>query len=623
MELIEPTLQMWLTFVVISGAIIAYSYDRIPLEISSIATVAILLVIFHVWPVLDQDGSKLITNRDLLEGFADPALITIMALLVVGQGLVQSGALMGPANLLVKYGLRSPKSILLICFIVVMTVSAIMNNTPVVVMFIPILATLAEKLGKKTAMVMMPLSFVAILGGNMTIIGSSTNLLAIGSYDQIRASFDGPVIGFFDFTIPGAFLALVGLLYVVLIAPRLLQDRSSMANQLAGTGGKQFLFQMELGADSQSLIGQRAVAGMFPGLKDITIRMIQRGTEKILPPYDDVTLSEGDIVLLAATRSTMTEILNATPHLVSDAEGENGDEDETSDPDKVDRQRRVIAEAMIAPASRMDGRTLAQTGFRAETGCTVLGIQRRSRMIRAAISQLRMEAGDVLLIMGSRANVLALRNNRDVLLMESSASEMPVTANALRAQIIFTAVVAVAATNVLPIVTASLLGAALMLVTRCLNVRQAGRAIDRRVFTIVGAALALGTAMQATGGASWLAHSVIELLMGAPIWIVLSGFFLLVALLTNVLSNNATAVLFTPIAISIALELGVEPMPFLLAVIFGANCSFATPMSYQTNLLVMAPGHYKFSDFVKVGTPLIFIIWIAFTIFIPWYYNLY
>jgi di/tricarboxylate transporter len=162
----------------------------------------------------------------------------------------------------------------------------------------------------------------------------------------------------------------------------------------------------------------------------------------------------------------------------------------------------------------------------------------------------------------------------------------------------------------------------MMLLTRCLNVRQAGRAIDRRVFTIVGASLALGTAMQGTGGASWIAHSVVDILSGAPIWALLSGFFLMVALLTNVLSNNATAVLFTPIAVSIASQLGVDPMPFLLAVIFGANCSFATPMSYQTNLLVMAPGHYKFNDFLRVGTPLIFIIWLAFTIFIPWYYNL-
>lgn len=610
MDLVEPTLQMWLTFAIVVGAIVAYAYDRIPLEISSITTVALLLFVFEVLPLYGDEGTQLLTTRDLLQGFADPALITIMALLVVGQGLVQTGALNGPARMIVTAGKRSPRVVIVACLVIVMLISAIMNNTPVVVIFIPILAALADKLGKRAAIVMMPLSFAAILGGNMTKIGSSTNLLAIGAFEQTS----GNTVGFFDFTLPGAVLAAVGLLYVTLILPRLLSDRDGMASQLANKSGKQFLFQMELGGDNK-LVGQQAIAGMFPGLKDLTVRMIQRGSDKLLPPYDDITLRTGDIVMVAATRGVMTELLNASPDLVTSAEGDEENEG-------ANGERRVIAEAVVAPASRMDGRTLAQTGFRAETGCTVLGVQRRSRMIRAALTQLRLEAGDVLLVMGSRSNVLELRDNRDVMLMESSASDVPMKQYAVRALMIFSAIVFTAAFEILPIVVAALVGATLMMAFRCLNVRQASRAIDRRVFTIVGAALALGAAMQGTGGASWLAHAVIESLSDAPVWVLLSGFFLLVALLTNVLSNNATAVLFTPIAVSIAAELQLDPMPFLLAVIFGANCSFATPMSYQTNLLVMAPGHYRFIDFVRAGTPLIFIMWLTFTLFIPWYYNL-
>lgn len=610
MELIEPTLQMWLTFAIVIAAIGAYSYDRIPLELSSIATVALVLLLFTVMPVLDDDGNNVLDNRDILKGFADPSLITIMALLVVGQGLVQTGALNGPAHMLVGWGKTHPNVVLVASLAVVMLISAIMNNTPVVVIFIPILAAVADKLGKQSAQVMMPLSFAAILGGNMTKIGSSTNLLAAGAYEQSH----GGTIAFFDFTVPGAALAAVGFLYVIFVAPKLLVDRSGIAKRLAGSGGKQFLFQMELAPDN-GLVGQSAIAGMFPGLKDVTVRMIQRGHLKLLPPYDDITLSVGDIVMVAATRSVMTELLNASPDLVTDAGGDDSDDEQAG-------QRRVIAEAVIAPASRMDGRTLAQSGFRAETGCSVLGVQRRSRMIRAALTALRLEAGDVLLVMGERHNVLDLRDNQDVLLMESSASDVPMKEYAVRALMVFAGVVFTAALEIMPIVVSAMIGATMMMVLRCLNVRQASRAIDRRVFTIVGAALALGTAMQGTGGAAWLAHSSLELMMGAPIWVILSGFFLLVALLTNVLSNNATAVLFTPIAVSIALELQVDPMPFLLAVIFGANCSFATPMSYQTNLLVMAPGHYRFIDFVRVGTPLIVIMWVTFTLFVPWYYGL-
>jgi len=610
MELVEPTLQMWLTFVIVTGAIIAYAYDKIPLEITSITIVALLLFVFEIVPLIGPNGTPVISPRDLLLGFADPALITIMALLVVGQGLVQTGALSGPAHFIVTLGQQSPKMVIVACLILVMLISAIMNNTPVVVIFIPILAAVAEKLGKRTAVVMMPLSFAAILGGNMTKIGSSTNLLAVGAYEKAG----GGSIHFFDFTIPGAVLAAIGLLYVAFIAPRLLIDRGGMAAKLANKSGKQFLFQMELTADNV-LVGHGAIAGMFPGLKDVTVRMIQRGSERLLPPYDDIKLEVGDTVMVAATRGVMTDLLNTSLESVTGAEGNE---------DAVDggRERRIIAEAVIAPASRMDGRTLAQTGFRAETGCTVLGIQRRSRMIRAALSQLRLEAGDVLLVMGSRTNILALRDDRDVMLMESSASDVPMREYAVRALMIFAGIVFLAAFEILPIVVAALMGATLMMASRCLNVYQAGRAIDRRVYTIVGAALALGTAMQGTGGAAWLAHSVIDLLSGAPVWVILSGFFLLIALLTNVLSNNATAVLFTPIALSLAIQLQAPPMPFLMAVIFGANCSFATPMSYQTNLLVMAPGHYRFVDFLRVGTPLIFIMWISFTLFIPWYYGL-
>ncbi|WP_374763605.1 SLC13 family permease [Yunchengibacter salinarum] len=611
MEVIAPTIQMWLTFAVIIGAIVAYASDRIPLEITSIAVVTVLLFIFHMLPIEGPDGSH-VSSRNLLAGFADPALITILALLVVGQGLVQTGALNHPARQLIRLGEKAPRTVISLSLILVALTSAVLNNTPVVVIFIPIMATLAEKLGRRVSSVMIPLSYVAILGGNLTLIGSSTNLLAAGAYQAVGQGR----IGFFDFTMSGAVLAAVGFVYVLLLAPRLLVDRRDMKKRLAGSGGRQFLFQIELEPDN-ALVGKKAVAGMFPGLKDVTVRMIQRGRTKLLPPYDDITLEAGDIVLVAATRQVMMDLLNASPDMVSDAEGDPGEDEE--DPP---RKRRAIAEAVVAPASRLDGRTIAQTGFRAETGCSVLGIQRRSRMIRASIAQLRLEAGDVLLVMGERPNVMALRDNRDVLLMESSATDMPVQAYAGRALAIFAAVVGLAAANLLPIVVAALGGAALMLTTRCLNVRQAARAIDRRVLTIVGAALAMGTALQGTGGATFLAHGMVEMLSGAPVWVMLSGFFLLVAVLTNILSNNATAVLFTPISVSLAGELGLDPMPFLLAVIFGANCSFATPMSYQTNLLVMAPGHYKFSDFLRVGTPLIGLMWLTYTLFVPWAYGL-
>ena len=608
--LIEPSIQMWMTFGVVVAAILAYTSDRIPLEISCFTTVAVLLLMFHLVPLTDAEGVRLITTRDLLAGFADPALITIMALLVVGQGLVQTGALHTPAGWLVALADRAPNQVFLFSFLFVMFVSAVMNNTPVVVMFIPILAALSERLGKRAATVMMPLSFVAILGGNLTLIGSSTNLLAVGAYTQLG----GANFSFFQFTIPGLLVAGAGFIYVAFIMPRFLGKSAGQAEAASSASGKQFIFQLELEADSR-LIGEEAVSGLFPGLKDLTVRMIERGGMRLLPPYDKVKLQEGDVIVAAATRGAVMGIVNASKTSIASAEGDVDEDAENGS------GRRLVAEAVIAPASRMDGRTIAQTGFRADTGCTVLGVQRRSRMIRAALSQLRLEAGDVLLVMGSRPNILGLRDNRDVLLMESSTADVPMTEYASRAQLIFLVIVALASSGLMPISITALGGAMLMLTTGCLNIRQASRAIDRRVFAVVGAALALGTAMQTTGGAQYMGQTLVSLLAGAPTTVILSGFFLLIALLTNVLSNNATAVLFTPVAVSLSQSLGADPMPFLLAVIFGANCSFATPMGYQTNLLVMGPGNYTFNDYVRAGAPLIFIVWMAFTIVIPWYYG--
>jgi len=227
----------------------------------------------------------------------------------------------------------------------------------------------------------------------------------------------------------------------------------------------------------------------------------------------------------------------------------------------------------------------------------------------------------VLLIQGGEGNIADLRGDPDVLLIEWSAENLPAVHHAWPALGIFAAVVVVSATELLPIVTAAVCGAAAMLIAKVLNIRQAGRAVDRRVVLLVAAALAMGTALQATGGAPFLAESVLAALGDAGPATVLSVFVLLIALLTNVMSNNAVAVLFTPIAVGVANGLGVSVEPFAVGIVIAASCAFATPIGYQTNLLVMAPGNYQFSDFTRAGLPLVFIIWATYSLFAPWYYG--
>ncbi len=607
---------MWVTFAVIAAAIVAYVSEKVPLEITAVGVVVGFLLLFQVFPYRGADGEPLVGTDDLLAGFANPALMTVLALLVIGQGLFQTGALDGFAARIGHWGGGRTKLTLGVTLVATAGLSAFMNNTPVVVLMLPVLGAIALRARFSPSKVMIPLSYVSILGGMTTLIGSSTNLLVAG----VAHDLGQPPVGFFAFTVVGAAVALVGGVYVIFLAPKMLPARATMLQEVGGGQGKQFIAQIPVGYD-HPLIGAGAVAGMFPALKGMTVIMVQRGEHPFLPPFEDVTLQAGDVIVVAATRSVLTDALKGTKALLSaEPVGPiDGAEDEEAPP--ADGPI-MLAEAVVAPGSRLAGRTIEMSALRSMTGCLVLGIQRQSRMIRMRMSDIRLEAGDVLLVSGSRPQVEGLRLSRDVILLEWSATEMPLTERAGRALAIFLTVVAVSATGTLPITIAAITGAFAMIPAGCLNIRQAARAFDRRIYLLIGSSLAMAAPLEATGGARYIAEGVVGLLDGQSPALVLSALFLLIAIMTNFLSNNATAVLFTPIAISTAEQIGAPSLPFIVTVILAANCSFATPIGYQTNLLVMSPGHYRFSDFVKAGTPLVVLIWLAFSLIAPWYYVL-
>ena len=603
--LAPPAWHMWAVFALAAAAVAAFAWEKWPLEITALGLLSALLVLFQAAPLEGPDGANRLGAARLLEGFANPGLIAIAALLVIGQALTQTGALEGVAERLYRLGGRRPSAVLAMTLAPVALLSSILNNTPVVVMFVPILGALAERLRVAASRVLMPLSFAAILGGMTTLIGSSTNLLVAG----VAAEMGLPAVGFFDFLIPGSVLAAAGLAYAIFVMPRILPDRADLAGRLAADG-RQFVAQIEIRRDSP-LIGARAVAGMFRGLSNATVRVVQRGERAFLPPFDDLTLREGDAVVLAATRAALTEILSRRGGALGPGVG-----------GAAPGGAQVLAEALAPPGSRMAGQTLEQYGFRRRTGCIVLGVQRRSRMFRQRLTDIRIEAGDSLLIQGPPGKVRALRASGDALVIERTAQALPRYRHAGRAALTFAAVVLASATALAPIVVAAVAGAAAMLALGCIDVRQAARALDRTVILAVASTLALGAALLETGGAAWLAAQIAGALAGAgPGWI-LSALFISIALATNILSNNAAAVLFAPIAAVLAGRLGLDPTPFVHTVILAASCSFASPIGYQTNLLVMAPGHYRFADYARAGLPLTVLLWAAFTAFAPWYYGL-
>ncbi len=607
MDSLTVSPQMWATLGLTGLGLMAFAHPRLPLELTSLAIIVALILLFHFVPMT---GAASPDPADLLAGFANPALVAVVALVVVGQGMVRTGALDWAANGLYRLSRGRSSLAIGLGLTAALGISTVLNNTPVVVMFIPILAGLAGRVGLSAGRVLMPLSFAAALGGNLTMIGSSTNMMAAASLSGLAVA----PLGFFDLTIPGLAVAAVGLVYVLFVAPSLLPSSARKPIEQEAFG-RQFIARIMVKRGG-SLDGVQAIGGLFPVLRRVTVLVIERGDVVLMPPFEDIALAPGDIIVVAATRGELAELLARGTHafqpLIADEDGS----------ESLTGSGRYLAETMVPPDSRLVGLRLAEAAFPLGSGVAVLGIQRRTRMNRANVPDLRVEAGDVLLVQGRRSDVRALRAHRDVVLMEWSGTELPAYDRALAALAIFIGMVALSASDVVPIEVGAIAAVILMIATGCLNLRQAALAVDRQIILIGAASLALDQALRATGGAAYIAMGFAESLTGFGDAAVLSGLFLIIAVIGNFLSNNASAVLFTPIAVGIAHHLGVDPLPFIVAVIFASSASYATPVGYVTNLLVMAPGRYTFADFLRVGFPLTILVWLAFSFFAPWYYDL-
>ncbi len=611
----DPELvRMTLVLGIVAGIVLLYAFELYSIEIVSIGAIAVFLLLFHFWPTPNSAFGA----PELLAGFANPALIAILALLVMGQGMFHTGAMEGPSRTLAAYYDRRPLLTMAGLFGFVMLTSAFVNNTPVVVMFIPVLVTIAQRIGTSASGVMIPLSYVSILAGMTTLIGSSTNMLVA---DVLKREH-GINIGFFDLAPIGLVLAFAGIIYLLTIGKRLLPERKIGEKQKIS--GRQYIAQVEITADNPHL-GEQPIAGMFPELQSVTVRMVQRGRQVFYPPYDDeATLCEGDILTVAATRKALNDLLISDPGVLSGMLRSGAGHD---DADPVGAL--AITEAVVAPGSRYVGRTVEQINLRARTGCIVLGVQRRSHMLRQELSTIRLQEGDDVLLFGSQLGLRELRHDRSLLVLLWSMSDVPDIRRATRARIIFGVTILLAASGILPILVAALGGAVGMVAFKCLNLNQAARALDLRIFLLIGAAFAMGASLAETGAVDLLANTAVALAMPYGPVALLVGLFAIVAILTNVLSNAATAVLFAPIAVNAAVKFAETPemesklaIAAVMTVIYAANCSFATPIAYQTNLLVMGPGHYKFMDYLRVGGPLVVVLWVVFALFAPYYFGL-
>jgi di/tricarboxylate transporter len=403
--IIAPEFHMWFGIFVTLAAVYSFAKEKISLEMTALSLVAVLLIYGQIFPLFDAAGQNQLNPTSLLAGFANPSLLAILALLIMGQGMFSTEALRPITRLfMVKNEFWARLAVFAIIFFV-LAASAMMNNTQLVILAIPLLQSVCVNANIPQSRVMIPLSFGAILGGMTTLIGSSTNLLVSSAMTDLGYE----PLGFFDFTIPGMMMAAVGFFYIALILPRFLPDRSSLANRLTGQD-KQFIAELDIDADSK-LVGVECINGLFKGLEDMNVRMIQRSGHVILPPFEGYSLQSSDIVIVAATRQALTDALANHPGflLSEDLDGSIkslGEEDQPLTKDEEENHNtRILAEIMITPTSRLIDMSMEQAGFDKQFGAVVFGIQRRARVVRRRLGRVRFEYGDFLLIAASQASI--------------------------------------------------------------------------------------------------------------------------------------------------------------------------------------------------------------------------
>ena len=599
---------IYLSLLIAIFSMIFYAIDKFSMVFKSIVILTFLLIFFSIFPFIGKDGENLLNPQNILSGFSNTSLITVISLLILGQGVVNTRVLDGFISNFLQYFPNNSQIVIIVSLIFVLILSAFINNTPVVIIFIPILQSVVKKSNQSIGKYLMPLSYAAILGGMITIIGSSTNLLVSDSLKR----YSNIEISFFEFAIPGTIIALCGLIYIIIFSKYLLTDRSPISNQLVKDGKNNFITKIIIN-DNSKLIGKKANEGTLEGLENSKILMIQRGEHAEHGPFYSFILEQGDILVISTSREQLTSILSQNIGSI-----ESFDENE----EDKDSKNQVITEAMVTPSSSLVGNTIENISFRYRYGCIVIGLERKSKIITTNIGELPLEPGDTLLIQGDKKSIKALRTKSDLLPMEWTTSEIQNNNIAKISIFIFLSVVLLGAFEVLPLVVASLIGVVSMITFKVLSVRQVLRSVDNNLLLLIVTSLALGKVIQVTGAANFLSEWLLLVLDGSSPLTILLCFYALVSLTTNFISNNACAVLFTPIAIDIAEKLNVDPKIFAIALIFSVNTSFATPLAYQTNLLVMGPGHYKFIDYVKFGLPLTFICWIVFFLIFPVIYEI-
>ncbi len=578
-------MEIVLTLIILGLALISFVFEWLPVDLTAIAVAIVLMLL------------RLVSPEEGIAGFGNSATITVMAMFILSAGVTRTGAVQVVRDLLISWGGKNIVRQIFVMGIIVGPISAFINNTAVVAVFIPIIEDWCKKQSLSVSKLLMPLSFASILGGTLTLVGTSTNILASG----LSQSLGYGEFKMFQFTTLGAIVFAIGLCYLAFFSPRILSNRKKPRTDSVSQGYELDDYVTEIVVSrNSSLIGQTLRESGIQRKFDIDVlELIHQGAH-FPQPIADKVISGGDILIVRGSREVVIQIKDEKEiEVLPDVKFNHGELEK-----ELNTGEEKIGEVLILSNSRLIGSTLKDLRFRQRYNATVLAIRRGQDLIRERLGKVPLRFGDLLLLQGPKQSFLGLQTTRELLVLEQRDVENLRLDKAKFAIAICLGVILLSAFNIVPILVSALAGVMAMVLTDCLKPGEIYGAVRWDVIFLLAGLIPLGTAMNNSGATQWLA-TPLELIGSnlSGYWVLLF-FYIVTSVLTAILSNNAAVLLMIPLGVQVAETLNIQPLAIMFAVVFAASNSFMTPIGYQTNTMIYSPGGYKFIDFMRLGTPL-------------------
>jgi len=573
-------MSVWIVSAILIVTLYLFITEKVPVDLTAIG-IMVALVIFRI-----------ITPAEAVAGFAHPAVITVGSMFLISKGMIRTGAVGFIGQKVIQMARGNFKLALLVILLTVALASAFINNTPVVVLFIPVVMSMCCKFNLSPSKFLIPVSYASILAGTCTLIGTSTNIIV----SDISAKQGYGAISMFELSTLGVPIAVLGIAFLMFAAPRFMPSLLNPTCELENSEHRRYLAELAVPRGSK-LIGLEAGRVFAENYPELEVIELIRYSHIYHPSRDAVTIAADDLLLVKGSANDLIEIIHH-----DDVELPLTEEGLSFGPGK---KESFVVELIIPPQSALLGQRLLESRLQRDPDIHIIAIKRSGlHFTEKQVHDVRLRIGDIVLIWCYGDKLDRMRDGVDFIIAEDVHHEIVQKRKAWKAGLIFAGLLVAASAGVADIMVCALTAVFLMIATGCLQMRDAYRSVQADVLLLIAGTLALGTAMEKTGTSQLYALAYLKLFAGFSPEFVLAGFILLVSISTQILSNNATAVLLFPIAVSTALGLGVDPKPFIMAVCFGASACFATPVGYQTNLLVYGPGGYRFSDYLKLGLPL-------------------